>query len=121
MSSAHYMMPRNIPPYPSCEGVKCVVVCLPTRSRFFGYPMLVLLCCRTRVVLSQLLRRDERPRYPFSPPLSSSCLFIAVMSVCGPPHITTQQPPLCCGAYGSSFLSIGPQTEGTMKSRVVLV
>lgn len=47
----------------------CIVVSLPTRSRFFGYPMLVLLCCRTRVVLSQLLRRDKRPRYQSSSPL----------------------------------------------------
>lgn len=36
-------------------------------------------------------------------------------------YITEQHPPLCCGAYGSSFLSTVPQTEGTMKSFVLFV
>jgi hypothetical protein len=38
-----------------------------------------------------------------------------------PPYITTQHPPLCCGAYGSSFLSTVPQIDGTMKSFVFIV
>lgn len=36
-------------------------------------------------------------------------------------YMTKQHPPDCCGAYGSSFLSMDPQTDGTMKSRVVVV
>lgn len=36
-------------------------------------------------------------------------------------YITAQQPPLCWGAYGSSFLSTFPQTDGTMKSFVLFV
>ena len=29
-------------------------------------------------------------------------------------YMTTQQPPLCCGAYGSSPLTTTPHTDGTM-------
>ena len=29
-------------------------------------------------------------------------------------YITKQQPPLCCGEYGSSPLGTDPQTDGTM-------
>merc|ERR1712098_197792 len=36
-------------------------------------------------------------------------------------YMTAQQPPDCCGAYGSSFLSTVPQTDGTMKSFVLFV
>lgn len=35
-------------------------------------------------------------------------------------YMTVQQPPPCDGANGSSFLSIGPQTEGTSGSFVSL-
>lgn len=35
-------------------------------------------------------------------------------------YMIVQQPPLCDGANGSSFLSIGPHTEGTNGSFVSL-
>jgi hypothetical protein len=66
-----------------------------------------------------------RQRTPCSSPIVAFSLAPAssLLPPCShrPFYMTVQQPPLCCGAYGSSFLSTVPQTEGTMKSFVLFV